>query len=91
MVLGTIVEKHSENYRLDIGTAIPARLPALAFEGATKRNKPNLQVGELVYARVALSDKHMEAELTCTSPHFKKDWVTGESIFGPVKGGYGMS
>ncbi len=31
-------------YRVDIGSAVSAVLPELAFEGATKRNKPNIQV-----------------------------------------------
>ena len=30
----------------------------------------------------------LAAELTCTSPHFKKEWVTGESMFGELTGGY---
>ena len=29
---------------MDIGASAPASLPELAFEGATKRNRPNLQV-----------------------------------------------
>ncbi len=44
MVVGVVVEKHAENYRVDINSTQPARLPALAFEGASKRNKPNIQV-----------------------------------------------
>lgn len=91
LVVGTVVDKHTENYRVDIGTAQPARLPALAFEGATKRNKPNLQVGALVYARVVSANKHMEAELACTSVHFKKEWVTGQSLFGELVGGYAFN
>ena len=37
---------------MDIGTAEPASLSYLAFEGATKRNRPNVSVGDLVYAKV---------------------------------------
>ncbi len=87
MVVGTIVERHAESYRVDIGLAQPAVLPALAFEGASKRNKPVLDVGQLMYARVRVANKHLEAELTCISPHVKKDWVTQDSIFGPLQGG----
>ena len=75
MVIGTVVEKHGEAYKVDIGTAQPAMLPAIAFEGATKRNRPNIPVGALVYCRVAIANKFMETELTCISVHFKKDWV----------------
>eukprot|EP01006_Ploeotia_vitrea_P040541 TRINITY_DN66434_c11_g1_i1.p1 TRINITY_DN66434_c11_g1~~TRINITY_DN66434_c11_g1_i1.p1 ORF type:complete len:328 (+),score=150.82 TRINITY_DN66434_c11_g1_i1:45-1028(+) len=88
MVVGTVLERHKESYVLDIGSSHPARLPTLAFEGATKRNKPNIEVGSLVYARVEAANKDMEPELTCISPHIKKDWVTGESMFGELHGGY---
>jgi len=88
LVVGVIIEKHVENYRVDIGGTQYARLPSLSFEGASKRNRPNIPVGGLVYARVVVSNKDMETELSCTSIHFKKDWVTGESFFGELSGGY---
>ena len=43
-VIGAILEKHGENYVVDIGGPFSAALPVLAFEGATRRNRPNLQV-----------------------------------------------
>ena len=33
----------------------------------------------------------VEVELSCTSPHFKKDWVTGQSLYGELVGGYAIS
>lgn len=45
IVLGTIIARHAEGYRVDVGSAHAAALDALAFEGATKRSKPNLKVG----------------------------------------------
>lgn len=91
LVVGTVLEAHAESYRVDIGTSQPALLPALAFEGATKRNKPNLPVGALVYARVVVCARDVEVELSCTSPHFKKEWVTGQSLYGELLGGYAIS
>ena len=44
---------------------VPASLPYLAFEGASKKTRPQLQQGSLVYARVALAEKHMDPELEC--------------------------
>jgi exosome complex component RRP40 len=44
IVLGTIIARHAEGYRVDLGGAHMAALDAMAFEGATKRNKPNLKV-----------------------------------------------
>lgn len=45
LVLGTIIARHAEGYRVDLGAAHMSQLNALAFEGATKRSKPNLKVG----------------------------------------------
>lgn len=44
LVLGVITARHAEGYRVDIGSSQYAALDALAFEGATKRSKPNLKV-----------------------------------------------
>ena len=44
LVVGVIIARHAEGYRVDIGAAQMATLDALAFEGATKRSKPNLKV-----------------------------------------------
>lgn len=42
-----------------------ASLPALAFEGATRRSRPSLRAGDAVFCRVAAAQRHVEAELTC--------------------------
>jgi exosome complex component RRP40 len=91
LVVGVVIEAHAEAYRVDIGASQPALLPALAFEGATKRNKPNLPLGALVYARVVVCARDVEVELSCTSPHFKKEWVTGQSLYGELLGGYALN
>jgi exosome complex component RRP40 len=44
LVLGTVIARHSEGFRVDLGSSQMASLDALAFEGATKRSKPNLKV-----------------------------------------------
>jgi len=54
-ILGIIVARHAEGYRVDIGSSQSASLDALAFEGATKRNKPNLKVYPLSLSRSLLS------------------------------------
>ncbi|KAK9820696.1 hypothetical protein WJX74_008252 [Apatococcus lobatus] len=65
-VLGVITDKHSENYGVDINAPFVASLPVLGFEGATRRSRPNLQVGDLVYARVTAADRDVDPELVCT-------------------------
>ncbi len=46
-MLGVVTKATGKSYRVDIGSAVSAVLPELAFEGATKRNKPNVQVREM--------------------------------------------
>ena len=43
-VVGVVREKQGEQFKIDIGASHIANLPFLAFEGATKRNRPNLEV-----------------------------------------------
>lgn len=43
-VVGVVIARHAEGYRVDIGSSQSASLDALAFEDATKRNKPDLKV-----------------------------------------------
>ena len=63
-------------------------LPILAFDGATKRNHPNLGVGALVYARISKANRHLEPELSCMAESgIKKDWMTGEAQFGLLSDG----
>jgi exosome complex component RRP40 len=47
-VIGIISGRAGEGWRVDIGAAHSATLDGLAFEGATKRNKPNLKVRSVV-------------------------------------------
>lgn len=43
-MIGVVIARSGENWRVDIGSAHMASLDGLAFEGATKRNRPNLKV-----------------------------------------------
>ena len=88
-VICIVRESLTEEYRLDVGASSLATLPVLAFDGATKRNRPQLQVGTLVYARVLRANPDMGTEVTCAAPDdvSAKDWVTRESVFGELVGG----
>ncbi|GAA5879354.1 hypothetical protein JCM8547_008120 [Rhodosporidiobolus lusitaniae] len=81
-VLGIIIARHAEGYRVDIGSSQAASLDALAFEGATKRNKPNLKIGTLVYAHLLSTPPFSEPEISCVDPTTQK-----ASGFGELKGG----
>eukprot|EP00300_Choanocystis_sp_HF-7_P009894 c16687_g1_i3.p1 GENE.c16687_g1_i3~~c16687_g1_i3.p1 ORF type:complete len:179 (+),score=34.10 c16687_g1_i3:334-870(+) len=91
MVIGRVVEKHADNYRLDIGSATTASLNTIAFEGATKRNRPNIEIGALVYCRVTVADKDLEPEVSCISLTNKHGWMTDQAMFGELKGGYAIT
>lgn len=48
-------------------------LSLLAFEGATKRNRPNINVGDVVFARVICPGRDVEPELVCITSQLKRD------------------
>lgn len=79
-------------YRVNIGASHPAMLSSLSFEGATKRNKPQLTPGMLLYARIAETPPAMDTLLSCQlGPHDagvpRKDWMTNEGTYGVLNGG----
>ena len=98
-VLGIVEERvgpdgnGGDYHRINLAAAHPAILSNLAFEGATKRNRPNLLPGQVVYARVDnLHHGLLETELSCVlGPHDagvpRKDWMTNEACYGPLRGG----
>jgi len=64
-VVGTVAERHADSYTVELGAPFPGTLPALGFEGATRRNRPTLAPGDLVYARVAAASRdagHVRAQ-----------------------------
>ncbi|GAA5935445.1 exosome non-catalytic core subunit RRP40 [Sporobolomyces koalae] len=81
-VLGIITARHAEGYRVDIGSAQPASLDGLAFEGATKRNKPNLKIGTLVYGYLLPTPPFAEPELSCVDQTTQKSAGFGELLDG---------
>lgn len=89
-VIGIVTDRNAEFYRVNIGAAANATLGSLAFDGATKRNRPSLRLGSLLYARVSKTNPNMEPEITCEAPASvtKKDWMTGLAIYGELNDGY---
>ena len=91
LVIGRIVDRQGEHYRIDIGDRFDALLQYYDFEGATKRNRPILESGDLIYARVSHSSVNSNAMLTCKSANNKKTWSSGEAEFIPLISGYLIS
>lgn len=44
-IIGRILSKHAEHFRVDIGQAHAAILSSLAFERTVKKNRPNFEAG----------------------------------------------
>jgi exosome complex component RRP40 len=88
-VIGIVEERGAGFYRMALYGTLPATLPWLAFEGATKRTKPTLKVGDAVYMRIVTAPRDIEPECSCIAVHGnnRKGWETGEATFGVLEGG----
>ncbi len=64
-----------EFYRVNILGASSALLPLLAFDGASKRNKPNLRTGALVFCRMSLADRVRNWNECLEWGHCKADFL----------------
>uniref|UniRef100_A0A8C4J4A6 Ribosomal RNA-processing protein 40 n=1 Tax=Dromaius novaehollandiae TaxID=8790 RepID=A0A8C4J4A6_DRONO len=64
-VIGIVTAKAGDLFKVDVGGSEQASLSYLAFEGATKRNRPNVQVGDLIYGQFLVANKDMEPEMVC--------------------------
>ena len=87
IVIGIISQKTYDMYRVNIMANKEASLNSIDFEGATRKTKPNLNVGDVVFARVEKENKYSNVTLTCKSLTNSKGWSTGESTYGELKGG----
>ncbi|KAK4137061.1 hypothetical protein BT67DRAFT_201145 [Trichocladium antarcticum] len=68
LILATVTRATPDAYLCTLSPYTPpATLPTLSFEGATKKTRPILTPGALVYARVTLANRHMDPELECVS------------------------
>jgi exosome complex component RRP40 len=83
LVIGTILRSSGEFYSVSLSKYTPSViLPHLAFEGASKKTRPQLHAGDLIYARVLSTNKQTETEIQCFNEN------TGKSEgMGPLKEG----
>lgn len=71
LVVGIVMKRSGDTLKVDIGASEFATLSMLSFEGATKKQKVDVNVGDAVYARVYSALKIMEPEITCVDAFFK--------------------
>ena len=81
-MVGIVSDKMTEGWKVDVGASQLASLSIYAFEGGTKKNRPNLVPGSLVYARMSMANKDVEPELSCIAASGKAEG------FGPLVEGY---
>lgn len=67
-----VTQKVGDIFKVDIGGSDLASLSYLAFEGTSKKNRPDVQVGDAVFAKLLVASKDMEPELVCVDSHGKK-------------------
>ena len=65
-------------------------LSVTAFNGATKRHKPNLNIGAAVLCYVTSADPQLDIELSCEDKSTQKDWSSMENLFGSLPAGFPM-
>lgn len=79
-VIGIVVGAYSDAFKVSLQEfSMPVQLSMMAFPNATKKNRPNLKVGQAVYARVSESVPEVATEIECIDPETGKD-----GGFGPL-------
>ncbi|CAG0920423.1 unnamed protein product [Notodromas monacha] len=81
-VLGVIRGKAGDDYSVDIGGSFKANLSYLAFESATKKNRPNVEIGDVVFGRLISASSDSEPEMACIDAGGKKNCM------GVLQGGH---
>lgn len=84
-MVGQVHRSSPETFHVSLSPHTPhAILPKLAFEGVTKKTRPQLKPNDLVYAKVTAAGKNMEVELSCVDPKTGKSEPEG---LGPLSEG----
>lgn len=90
-VVGIIDDRGAgDYYKVNIGAKRTVLMSKLAFDGATKRNRPDLQKGDVIFCRVTEVNRHMDPVLSCKvieSSSVRRDWSSGEAMYGELRGG----
>ena len=66
-VIGIVTNKLGDSFKVHIGSHEEASLSGIAFQGATKKNRPNLLIGDVIFAKLLNASVDMEPELICVN------------------------
>ena len=72
LVLGIVVRRQLESLLVDIGYNELASLSLYDFEGSTKRTKPNVDRGDVIYGRLKI-DGECQPQILCVNEDGKAD------------------
>ena len=86
-VIGKVLRKMADNYEMDVRSDRRALLGVLSFQGATKKSKPNLTDGDLVFCQIQSVPQYLLYKVTCISSKSTKIWNSGEAHFGHLSVG----
>lgn len=79
-VLGVVTGVYGDFFKVSLQDhSQQVQLSMMAFPNATKKNRPNLKVGQAVYARVSEANMEVDVEIECIDPETGK-----EGGFGPL-------
>ncbi|NP_001089320.1 exosome component 3 L homeolog [Xenopus laevis] len=78
-VIGIVTTRAGDIFKVEVGGSEQASLSYLAFEGATKKNRPNVKAGDLVYGQFIVANKDMEPEMACIDSSGK---ANGKGVIG---------
>ncbi|WPH01637.1 Hypothetical protein R9X50_00448700 [Acrodontium crateriforme] len=74
LVIAQVHHTGSDHFFCSLTPHTPhALLGQLAFEGASKKTRPNLKSGDIVYGRITKASKWEDTELECINPSGKAD------------------
>lgn len=58
-VIGIVTQKIGDCWKVDIGGIEKAEIDFMSFENATKRNRPDVRIGDLLYGNIKVINKHL--------------------------------
>uniref|UniRef100_A0A7E4UMF7 Ribosomal RNA-processing protein 40 n=1 Tax=Panagrellus redivivus TaxID=6233 RepID=A0A7E4UMF7_PANRE len=64
-VIGIVTLKIGDFWRVDIGGIEKAEIEFTQFENATKKNRPDVRIGDMLYGNVTVINKHLEPVMSC--------------------------
>lgn len=78
-VVGVITGTFGENYRVSLSNfSAGVQLSIYGFPNASRKNRPNLKIGDLVYARISNCQRDIDIEIECIDPTTGKEGGFGQ-------------